>query len=174
MKQHEGHIDVQTEMGVGTTFSLYWPALWVESSQREDETLSDLVHGQGETILVVEDDAIIRAALVDVLEMLGYQTVTATHGLEALEICEQYIERVDRRISLVITDWVMPKMGGLELIHELAHRYTALKVVLLTGYPLTPESKATVPQNVVGWIFKPLRLEQLTEVIGRALKGENR
>jgi len=63
----------------------------------------------------------------------------------------------------------MPVMGGLDLVRELEARCRTMKVVLMTGYPLTKEVKDAVPQNVVGWMHKPLRIEQLTEVISQAL-----
>ena len=173
VKQHGGHIAVDTRVGEGTTFRLYWPALSVAQPHVEDEVPFDLARGHGETILVVEDNVTIRTALVEVLDMQGYHVLEATNGKEALEVCAHSMGGAsadsEQSIALVLSDWVMPVMSGLELVRELARCYKMIKVVLLTGYPLTEEVKNNVPKNVVGWLLKPPSLEQLTEVVARAL-----
>ena len=172
VKQHDGHIDVQTQVGEGTTFRLYWPAMSVAEPQPIDDVSSDVEQGHGETILVVEDDAVIRTAVVDVLDMLGYRVIEASNGQEALDVCARCASDSSgtaQNIHLVLSDWVMPVLGGLELVRELEKRCPTVRVVLMTGYPLTEEAKDVVPQNVVGWLLKPLRIEQLTDVVYQAL-----
>ncbi len=165
IKQHEGHIDVQTQVGQGTTFRLYWPVLAMARSQDEVGESPGIMQGQGEIILVVEDDTTMRTVLADALEGLGYQTLAAGNGREALAIYEQHVDQV----SLILSDWVMPSMGGLELVRELTTHHTVPKVLMLTGHPLAEEVKKAVPPNVVGWILKPLSLDQLAEAVSRAL-----
>ena len=106
-----------------------------------------------------------RTALVDVLEMLGYRVLEAANGREALTVYEQHADE----IALVLSDWVMPSMGGLELVRELEARHLTPKVLMLTGHPLAEEVKEAVPANVVGWILKPPSMEQLAEAVSRAL-----
>jgi CheY-like chemotaxis protein len=165
VKQHGGHIDVQTQVGQGTTFKLYWPALALARSQAQVKKPSEVSQGQGETVLVVEDDTTMRAVLVDVLEMLGYRVLEAANGREALTVYEQHAAE----IALVLSDWVMPSMGGLELVRELEARHWAPKVLMVTGHPLATEVKEAVPASVVGWMLKPPSLEQLAEAVSRAL-----
>jgi PAS domain S-box-containing protein len=165
VKQHEGHLDVQTQVGHGTTFRLYWPALSAGQPLALPEAPLEMAQGRGETILVVEDDDTMRAALIDVLDALDYQVLAAANGMEALVVYEQYADEV----SLILSDWVMPSIGGLELVRELAARHAAPKVLMLTGHPLTEEAETSVPVNVVGWIHKPPSIEQLAEAVSRAL-----
>jgi CheY-like chemotaxis protein len=165
VKQHEGHIDVETEIGGGTTFRLYWPALSVTQLGAQTEAQSGMAQGKGQTILVVEDNATMQAALVDALETLGYRALAAANGREALDIFEQHRDE----IALVLSDWGMPSIGGLELVRELEARRTAVKVLALTGHPLGEETKRAMPESVVGWVLKPLSLEQLAEAVAQGI-----
>ncbi|MBN2392317.1 MAG: response regulator, partial [Anaerolineae bacterium] len=165
VNQHGGHIAVETDVSKGTTFRLYWPALLAEASKPIAHTTDEIVQGKGETILVVEDDALVRAALVDTLESFGYQIIEAANGQAALAIHEAHASD----IALVLSDWVMPAMGGLELVCALQARDPALKVLMLTGHPLSQETRETVPANVVGWTLKPPSLEQLARDLHKAL-----
>jgi PAS domain S-box-containing protein len=169
VKQHKGHIDVETEVGQGTTFRLYWPALAAPTLPVEAEPPSQMARGQGEIILLVEDDATIRGALAAALEMLDYRVLVAANGQEALPIFEQHAEEV----SLVLSDWVMPSMGGLELVRELATLQPATAVLMLTGHPLSHETREAMPPNVVGWILKPPSLDQLARAVFQALRRES-
>jgi two-component system, cell cycle sensor histidine kinase and response regulator CckA len=163
--QHGGHIEVETAVGRGTTFRLYWPALPPARADARSQALPDTVQGTGQTILVVEDNAPMRTALVDVMDMLGYRVLTAANGREALALCEEHVED----IALVLSDWVMPSMGGLALVRELEKRDIAVKVLMLTGHPLDQETRRSVPASVVGWLLKPVDLDQLAEALAQAL-----
>ena len=165
VKQHGGHIDVETEEGQGTTFKLYWPSLQASPSETTEPEKPTLAQGKGQTILVVEDDLAIQAALASALEMENYQVLKASNGKEALAIIEQH----EGRIPLVLSDWVMPLMGGLELVQEMRQRRPNIKVLMLTGHPLSESTKESAPEGIVGWIQKPPRLEQLIETVARAL-----
>jgi len=147
MKQHGGHVRVEIAVGRGTTVSLYFPAHPVPESQA-DAPLGgspDLALGDGETILVVEDDAAMRAALVDALEVLNYHVLSAANGLEALKIFEnqtktfEFSEEFESQgIALVLSDWSMPGMSGLELVHQLSQRHDAVRALILTGHQQFP------------------------------------
>jgi PAS domain S-box-containing protein len=166
VKQHEGHIEVETEIGQGTTFRLYWPTLTAASLPIRVETPSQVAHGQGETILLVEDDATTRDALGAALGMLDYRVLVAANGHEAVQVFGQHADE----IALVLSDWVMPSMGGLELVRELAELRPTTGVLLLTGHPLPEEIKDAVPPNVAGWILKPPSLAQLAGAVSQALR----
>jgi two-component system cell cycle sensor histidine kinase/response regulator CckA len=165
--QHGGHIAVETDVGKGTTFRLYWPALLATESRAIPHTTDEIVPGKGETILVVEDDALVRAALVDTLESLGYRVLEAANGQAALAVYDTHASD----IALVLSDWVMPVMGGLELVRALQERAPTLKVLMLTGHPLNQETREAVPANVVGWALKPPSPEQLASDLNKALTG---
>lgn len=165
--QHGGHIEVETAVGLGTTFRLLWPATSVAQLEAPVQVHPDTAQGKGQTVLVVEDNAMMRTALLDVMDMLGYRVLEAANGREALVVCEQHKDD----ISLVLSDWVMPQMGGLALVRELERRDVAVKVLMLTGHPLDNETKMAVPTSVVGWLLKPVDLDQLTEAVAQALAG---
>ena len=174
VKQHEGEIDVQSQVGQGTTFTIYLPALPVHPPEATTLELSAPAQGQGETILVVEDDAAMREALVDSLELLNYRTLEAANGQEALAILERQAWKVSEdfqslEVALVLSDVVMPRMGGIALLQALKQSGMTVPVVLLTGHPLDKELEELRAQGMSGWLFKPPSLEQLAKVVARAL-----
>jgi signal transduction histidine kinase/ActR/RegA family two-component response regulator len=165
VKQHGGHIDVETKVGHGTTFKLYLPSVQTSRPKATETEPLSLTQGRGETILVVEDDLAIQTALANALEMANYHVLKASNGKEALDIIEQH----EGEIPLVLSDWVMPLMGGLELVQEMRQRRPNIKVLMLTGHPLSKLAKESAPEEVIGWVQKPPSLEQLIETVARAL-----
>ncbi|MCK4473185.1 MAG: response regulator [Anaerolineae bacterium] len=132
-----------------------------------------LTKGKGETILVVEDNAPTRQALVDSLELLNYRTLEASDGQEALAILERQTSEVSSpEVALVLSDVVMPGMGGVALFHALRQRNLAVKVVLMTGHPLVKDMERLRTQGLSAWLPKPPSLEQLAEVVARALSPD--
>jgi CheY-like chemotaxis protein len=116
---------------------------------RNSETL---IQGQGRTLLVVEDEAITRKALVDSLEGLNYRVLEAVNGRQALEIFEQHTGT----INLVSSDAVMPEMGGQALVHALQERNSTAPVVLLTSHPLKEqEFESLLTKGLRAWSLNP-------------------
>jgi two-component system cell cycle sensor histidine kinase/response regulator CckA len=165
--QHEGYIDLETQVGHGTTFTIYLPAFSRMPAMMEGSQMGALAEGQGETILVVEDDPNTRAAISETLELLGYAVVTATNGEEALAVFDAH----SAEIALVLTDLVMPRMGGVELRALLAGKQPGVKVVAVTGYPLEEEGKSLLEQGIAAWISKPFSTEQLAQTLREVLRG---
>ncbi|MCP4543175.1 MAG: substrate-binding domain-containing protein [Chloroflexi bacterium] len=167
--QHQGRINVDTQIGQGTTFTIYFPALSVIEEPVTDVEPSwlDLPEGQGECILVVEDEMVVRQALAESLESLNYQVLEAKNGQEALAIVK---ERDD--ISLVLSDVIMPEMGGIALLDALSQKGLAVPVVLLSGHPLEREQKALRVKGLRDWLLKPPSLERLAQSIAKALSEE--
>ncbi len=163
VKQHDGHIDVESRMDQGTTFTIYLPAMPVQPPKPHASHLAELARGHGETILVVEDNVDTRQALVDTLEGLGYRTIAARNGEEAMKMLE------NASVALVLSDVVMPKMGGIALLHALRERELSLPMVLLTGHPLEEEIEGLRDEGLNNWLFKPPSLVELAEVVSRAL-----
>ena len=161
IEQHEGYIDVETQVGEGTTFILYLPALPEVKAAAETISLPALAMGAGETILVVEDNAMARAALQESLELLGYDVMVAHHGKEALKI----LARRGSEIDLVLSDVVMPEMGGLALLRSMQAQDIEIPVVLLTGHALSNDLDALQVDNLHTWMAKPPDLEKLAATI---------
>lgn len=165
VKQHEGEIDVISEAGVGTTFALYLPA--VEPVALEPETVSDdvLPMGGGETVLVVEDDAAVRMALVASLEQLEYQPIEAKNGREALSILQHRSHDFD----LVLSDLIMPEMGGRALQAAMREQSINIPIVFLSGHPMDMEPLTAGEDELAGWLQKPVNLESLARLLARIL-----
>ena len=165
VKQHEGEIDVISEAGIGTTFALYLPA--VEPIELEPETINEevLPLGGGETVLVVEDDAAVRMALVASLEQLEYRPVEARNGREALSI----LQRRSQEFDLVLSDLIMPEMGGRALQEALRAQSINLPIVFLSGHPMDTEPLTAGEDELAGWLQKPVNLENLARLLARIL-----
>ncbi len=160
---HDGQIRVETHIGAGTTFTIYVPAMSTTPPAKPDAETEELMIGQSQTILVVEDSPTTRQALADSLEALNYRVRVAENGQQALTMLEQHPEE----IALVLSDVVMPGMGGIGLIEAMQQRGLTTRVVLLTGHPLKEEWV----HLKVDWILKPPSLETLARVIAQALAG---
>ncbi|MGQ9462456.1 MAG: response regulator [Candidatus Fervidibacter sp.] len=159
--QHDGFVDVQSEVGKGTTFIIYLPAASTASVTPISEETADVPMGDGELILVAEDEDGVRLVIHRMLERLNYRVISARDGLEALKLYEQYKDK----IALVLTDLVMPELGGDRLISELRKRDAKVKVVVMSGYLVGEEQKFIQAPNIFGWLQKPPRFKDLARTI---------
>jgi PAS domain S-box-containing protein len=130
VKQLGGHVLVESAIGQGTTFELYFPRVDGVAEHAAASDVPPIARGT-ETILVVEDEPNVRATVVRALAEHGYTVVEASDGRDALT----FLERGERNIDLVLTDVVMPKLGGGELGAILRERFSALHVLYTSGYP---------------------------------------
>lgn len=168
--QHEGHITVESAPGVGTTFSIYFPAIEVLSSNgvAVSSTITvNLPHGRGEMVLVVEDEDVVRRAVVDLLEVLRYRTCEASNGSDALQMLQTQVDTID----LVMSDVVMPKLGGLGLLQAMRQRGHSVPLILLTGHPIGLELADLKAQGLSAWLVKPPPLKDLAETIAHVLRS---
>lgn len=137
VKQSGGHILVDSQVGQGTRFSLYFPRLQT-GMLRETSPAPEAVSRKGdETILVAEDDADIRELIYEFLTEAGYRVITASDGVDALRKVVEYQEK----IHLLVTDVRMPRMDGVELVQNLSLHSAHLKVLYISGYADLPALK---------------------------------
>lgn len=169
VKQHEGYIDVRSQEGAGSTFIVYLPAVEEQVDLTSIPDVALAVVGQGETILVVEDDGGTREAVGEVLESLEYRFLLAADGHEALNILKEHAQDVD----LVLTDLVMPAMSGMELYKTLQEINPDLPFVFMTGYPLDPEMRKWLMDKRITLLQKPLTLENIAQTLDKALDRQN-
>ena len=125
----------------------------------------DLPLGHGEIILVVEDNAATRAAVAASLELLNYDVLEAANGYEALDLFDRHRDG----IALILSDWVMPEMGGKALTQALRAQAADVRVVVMSGHPLEAEGNILRETGVLDWIQKPPNLEKLAETLAKAL-----
>jgi CheY-like chemotaxis protein len=114
---------------------------------------------------LVEDNASVLDIATTMLEHLGYNVLTATNGVEALEEYNKNHQNID----LVLTDITMPRMGGIELTEALQKQDPHLKVIALTGYPLEADAKEVLSEGMIDWLQKPLSITALAQAVKRSL-----
>ena len=165
VKQSGGHIKIYSEAGEGTTVKIYLPRLVGHSDAKEEIKADPGRARPGECVLVVEDDADVRAYVIDTLQRLGYHVLEAADGESALAL----MDRHDRNIELLLTDVVMPGMNGRKLAEEGKRRRPDLRVLFMTGY----SRNAIVHQGRldpgVDLIQKPLTGPQLAAMVRNVL-----
>jgi two-component system, cell cycle sensor histidine kinase and response regulator CckA len=164
VKQSEGNIEVYSEEGRGTTFKLYFPRVTEEVEKANNpNTLFDMPSGS-EKILLVEDEELVRHLSRQILEECGYIVTEATNGVEALAICDS-----DCELDLLMTDVVMPKMGGRELATKLALMKPDLKVLFTSGYTDDEIMRHGVIKINTNFIQKPFTPGELANKVREVL-----
>ncbi len=161
-KQSGGDITVESDVGRGTTFTLYLPAVEHGFAAEEDIPTEELEDGHGTRVLVVEDNKEVGTFTTQSLAELGYITVWATNAQEALA----ELENDAARFGIVFSDVVMPGMNGIELGEAIRKRYPGLPVVLTSGY-----SNVLAQNGTHGFqlLHKPYSVEQLSRVLRKAV-----
>ncbi len=164
VKQSGGYIWAYSEPGHGTTFKVYFPvtraALETPVAPRETT-----YRPAGQTVLVVEDEAMIRSNVRECLQQLGYQVLEAESGEIALKLCEEHRGKVD----LVLTDLVMPAMGGHELAGELAERHPEVKMLFMSGYTEDTAARRDILLRGSAFLQKPFSVGDLSNAVQQAL-----
>ncbi|WP_443026466.1 ATP-binding protein [Sphingomonas sp. HMP9] len=167
-RQSEGYARIYSEVGQGTTIKLYLPRHYAEAEQ--DVALPGLTqdHGTnaGETVLVVEDDGVVRSLIVDVLAELGYQAVEAHDGPAGLERL-----RTMERIDLLVTDIGLPGLNGRQVADAGRALRPGLRVLFMTGYAENAASASGFLEPGMSMITKPFAMEALATQIRTIIEG---
>ncbi len=167
VKQHGGHIEVYSERGEGTTFKVYFPTV-VERAEafiRKTE-MDDLPKGT-ETVLVVEDESMVRKIAIRILKRQGYTVHHADSGGDALA----KVEDENLHIDLLLTDIVMPNMNGRQLVEKLQERFGNMKVLYTSGYTENVIAHHGVLDEGVDFIGKPYTPQALAKKVRAVLDG---
>ncbi len=175
VRQSGGHIWVYSELNQGTTFKIYLPRGEKEIEPLESEEKPKEIKGGNETILIVEDDDTVRKLTKEILHPYGYRVVEAQGGKSALKMLETF----DSQIDLLITDVVMPEMGGRQVAKAVISRYPAAKVLYISGYTDNAIVHHGVLDSGVAFLQKPFSLLTLAEKVRqvldeKVLPGQNR
>jgi two-component system cell cycle sensor histidine kinase/response regulator CckA len=152
VKQSGGHLSVYSEPGKGTTFKIYLPRVEEPLDAASAPADSTGVRGGDETVLLVEDEPAVRELASLILSELGYRVLTASHGVDALRVAESCGAEA---IDLLLTDVVMPEMGGKELTERLAARHRNLRVLFTSGYTAEAIARRGVLERGIAFLQKP-------------------
>jgi CheY-like chemotaxis protein len=159
VKQNDGHVEIYSELDRGTVVKVYLPAAEGEAGPRpKDETLTAR-NGEGQLVLVVEDEEGVRRITERILRGHGYEVVAAAGPEEALRIASS------SAVDVVLTDVVMPGMSGPVLVNRLRESQEQLPAIFMSGYTDRPDS---LPRDAA-FVSKPFSRQQLLETVARAL-----
>ena len=164
---HGGHIDVQTSVGRGTTFRVFWPLASGQVKPGSDHDLDVTVRGGTETVLLVEDEDQVRGLARTVLDSYGYTVIEARDGAEA----EQIGRRGNEYLHLMVTDVVMPGISGLELATRLSKVRPGMRVIFMSGYPDEVIGSRGALAEDVAFLQKPFSPEELARQVRDVLDG---
>ena len=175
IKGHQGAIIVESEVGQGTTVRVLFPSL--EKAPAAPVQVVDLVEtkppaletvNRRKTILLVEDEAGVRNLVVRRLDLLGYDTIAAVDGVEGVRIFRERLNEID----LVLLDFAMPKMNGVEAFEELIRIKPEVKVILSSGYTEEVLLQNFPGRRPAGVLHKPYKTEELKGELERLLGGD--
>jgi two-component system cell cycle sensor histidine kinase/response regulator CckA len=161
VKQSGGNIWVYSEPGKGSTFKVYLPRVESKADQLKENIADTVVVGGSETVLLVEDEDVVRGLARRILEQAGYSVVEAGRAAEALGFCEEHIGEID----LLLTDVVMPGMSGKELADHLQLQRPDLKLLFMSGYTDEAIGNHGILDSSVQLIQKPFTASGLTKKV---------
>jgi signal transduction histidine kinase/CheY-like chemotaxis protein len=162
---HHGAIKVQSEPGQGTSFTILLPAFDGEPKEPASRTAWGVPPSRGGTILLVDDDPVVREVGTQMVDGLGFRCLTAANGQEGLEVFRKHKAEID----CVILDLTMPEMGGEEVFKELRRLHSDVCVVLSSGYNEEDVTQRFVGQGLAGFVQKPYTSANLRITLNRVL-----
>lgn len=167
VNQHGGWIDVQSQLGIGSTFTIMIPAAGViaENSASEKNDIEDIVIGTGQTILVVEDEEDLRIFVDRALRHRNFNVLTAKNGKEAIQMFESNRNRID----LVFTDMILPDIHGMEVVRAIRRIDSDVRILLTSGYVSKSIEWREVEQSGFQLLRKPYQLSDLIAYIHATL-----
>lgn len=159
IKSHGGAIDLNSNIGQGTTIEIYLPAVDSEYRNYHQRSPLESTVAKDKTIMVVDDEEIIRNVIGNILIHLGYQVVKASNGKEALE----YLTDNNGEIDAILLDVMMPGLSGIETYQRLKEYWPNIPVIVVTGRGDQKQNLAMITGGVVGFVEKPFKAAQIAE-----------
>jgi PAS domain S-box-containing protein len=165
VKQHRGGISFSSELGVGTTFRLYFPRAQATTAKAPELPAREALPRGTETVLLVEDEASVRSLVRTMLEMLDYKVLTATQGEDAVELADAHAGV----IHLLVTDVVMPGINGRELSESLRATRPEMKCLFVSGYTRDVIAQRGILEQGIHLLAKPFSIAELAASIRSVL-----
>ena len=165
VKQNNGFINVYSEPGLGTTFRIYLPQHYAAAVSKEQEPGTKEPDQGHQTLLLVEDEAMLLNINSEILEQLGYTVLTAASPAEALRIAGQHSGHID----LLITDVIMPEMNGRDLADKISVLHPGIRLLFMSGYTASVIAHHGVLEDGVHFLQKPFSLNDLAEKVKETL-----
>jgi CheY-like chemotaxis protein len=166
VKAHRAHIDVESALGEGTTFNIYFPL-----EEQQPDTIKtgtedkEEIKGGTETILVVEDEEMLQELVKAMLEMKGYRVVTANDGEEAVEV----YRKNQKEIAIVLSDLGLPKLGGFEAFLKMKEINPKIKVVIASGYFDPDQKTEMLKADIKDFVQKPYKPTEILRTLRKVL-----
>jgi len=166
VKQNNGVIEVDSKPGGGSRFNVYLPRHMGDADEMSPEAMAETPLGEGEMVLLVEDEPSIREMCQYILEKLGYRVFSADTPEEALHLADEHQGEID----LLVTDVVMPGMNGRDLAQQIKARYPDIKTLYMSGYTADVIANRGVLEKEVQFIQKPFSVKDLAVKVRKTLK----
>jgi len=167
VKQSKGHIEVESELGKGTTFNIYLPRVYEKVTHVPKRVQANELPRGTETVLVVEDEPAVRNLAVRLLGRYGYTVLEAEDGAMALEVAQSHHGALD----VLLTDMIMPELGGVALADKLRNHYPDLKVLIMSGQVLNTKLRRNLQARSTNFIQKPFSAVELIRKVRATLDG---
>jgi CheY-like chemotaxis protein len=163
IKSHHGFIEVESELGKGTTFSLFFPLPGVQAESLAEKTTrqEDAVAGGHETVLIVEDEEMLRELLSSLLAAKGYTVLVAGDGQEAVHLYKQHW----KEIAAVITDMGLPRLSGADAFVQMRRINPSARVVMASGYVEPQVKSGLLAEGARGFVQKPYVPAEVLQII---------
>ena len=168
VKQHDGWVEANSEPGKGSTFDVFFPASdeVPAAAKKETSFTAPVVTGGTETVLIVEDEPVLRNMARVILEECGYQILEASSGTEAFEVWNRQASRID----LLLTDMVMPEgISGVDLAEKLLASRPQLRIVFTSGYAANEVNREVLARTRARFLPKPYTHDELARAVRECL-----
>lgn len=169
VKNHRGHLSCYSTPGTGTTFKIYLPCINATALQEALPPDEPIETGNGETILVIDDELFLRELAKDMLTKNGYAVLTADCGEEGLALYRQH----RNAIALILLDLIMPGMGGKQCLGEILSIDPEAKILISSGYSIDDPNKDALLTQAKGYIQKPYNFREMLHVMRQVITVEN-